>query len=144
MGRSLKQYGVAAAVTIGALCFLQVSAPAAQNSGASAKAEAKPTPRLANGKPDFTGYFRSSVAGAGQAGEQVLTKTPDGSAFYAYGGATIGAETSAAESVARDKNPAPYKPEYKAKADELLKYAYGPRDNKMDPSLYCKPNGVVR
>jgi hypothetical protein len=144
MGRSLKQCGVAAAIILGALGFMQVSASAAQNGAANGKADAKATPRLANGKPDFTGYFRSSVAGAGQAGEQVLTKAPDGSAFYAYGGATIGAEASAQDSVARDKNPAPYKPEYKAKADELLKYAYGPRDNKMDPSLYCKPNGVVR
>jgi hypothetical protein len=138
----LAKYGLATAGLLGLLCFLLVSAPAAQNG--AAKTEAKPTPRLANGHVDFSGYYRGGLAGTGVPGEEVLTKAPDGSAFYAYGGATVGLEGSAEEVAARDKNPPPYKPEYKAKAAELLKYAYGPRDNKKDPSLYCKPDGVVR
>ena len=139
----LAGYGLAATIAA-VLCFLPAVVSVAQNRAEGAQANATPTPRMANGKPNFTGYYRSGTSGAGEPGEQVLTKLNDGSVFYAYGGTTINREISAEEAAARDRNPPPYKPEYKAKADALLKFAYGPRDNKMDPSIYCKPNGVVR
>ncbi len=133
----------AAPALLATICMV-ASVSTAQEQPASGGSAAKATPRLPNGKPDFSGYYRSGTSGAGEPGEVVLTKADDGSVFYAYGGTSINRETSAAEAAARDKNPPPYKPEYKAKADALLAYAYGPRDNKMDPSIYCKPNGVVR
>jgi len=137
-------FGLAAPAILGVLCLLFVSGPTAQNRPDTGKADAKPTPRLANGHPDFSGFYRGANAGEGIPGEQLLTKADDGSIFYAYGGATVALEGSVQDAIARDKNPPPYKPEYQAKADELVKYAYGPRDNKMDPALHCKPDGVVR
>src|SRR5215831_4574447 len=136
------RFGLAAPALLG-VCLLLTSVSAAQNN-ASPKPDAKPIPRLADGHPDFSGFYRGANAGLGEPGEQLLTKAADGSVFYAYGGATINLEGSVQDAIARDKNPPPYKPEYKAKADELIKYAYGPRDNLKDPSLHCKPDGVVR
>lgn len=157
-------YGVATTAMLGVLCLLLVSSPAAQNQGNAgafpdpyranvSTGNAQTTPRLANGKPDFAGFYRGGIAGVSNAapGERTLTKTADGSIFFAYGGALAGVEAAedgntienaAAADLAR--NPVPYKPEYKAKAAELAKFAYGPRDNKMDPSLICKPDGLVR
>ncbi len=157
-------YGVAAGAMLGVLSLLLVSMPTAQNQG-DASAFPNPyeqeikagdptqTPRLANGKPDFSGYYRGGIAGVSnaQADEQLVVRTEDGSVFFAYGGALAGVEAAQdgntvenAAAARVERNPVPYKPEYQAKADELVKFAYGPRDNKMDPTLYCKPDGVIR
>ncbi len=158
-------YGVSATAVLGVLCLLLTSKPAAQisqgipDSQISAREArlaalaAKPTPRLSNGKPDFSGYYRGGIAGVSnaQADEQLVVRTEDGSVFFAYGGALAGVEAAQdgntvenAAAARVERNPVPYKPEYQAKADELVKFAYGPRDNKMDPTLYCKPDGVIR
>ncbi len=156
-------YGVSATAVLGVLCLLLTSKPAAQisqgipDSQISAREArlaalaAKPTPRLSNGKPDFSGYYRGGIAGVfnAQPDEETVIRTEDGSVFFAYGGALAGVEAAddgntAEEWAANNRNPVPYKPEYQVKADELVKFAYGPRDNKMDPNLYCKPDGVIR
>jgi hypothetical protein len=158
-------YGVAATALVAVLSLLLVSMPAAQNQQGNAAAfpnpyrsevasgDAAATPRLANGKPDFSGYYRGGIAGVSNAqpDEQAVVKTADGSVFFAYGGALAGVEAAedgntvenaAAES--EERNPVPYKPEYKAQAEALAKYGYGPRDNLKDPSNMCVPDGLVR
>jgi hypothetical protein len=151
MKKRLVSYGVAAAAMLGVMSILLVSAPAQNRAAAAAKADTKPTPRMPDGHPDFTGYYLNNIAGVSNAqpGEQVTTKTADGSIFFAYGGAIGGVEAAedgntVEEQAERDKNPAPYKPEYQAKVNELFKYSYGPRDNLKDPNLDCKPAGPMR
>jgi hypothetical protein len=158
-------YGVALTAMLGVLSLLLVSMPAAQNQQGNAAAFPDPyrqnvaagnaaaTPRLANGKPDFSGYYRGGIAGVSNAqpDEQAVVKTADGSVFFAYGGALAGVEAAEdgntvenAAAADAQRNPVPYKPEYKAQAEALAKYGYGPRDNLKDPANICKPDGVVR
>jgi hypothetical protein len=120
--------------------------PDAPKDAAKADAAAASIPRLASGHPDFSGFFRGNNAGLGEEGEQITTKTDDGSIFYAYGGTSVDKqlEGTVQDAIARDKNPPPYKPEYQKQVNELIQYAYGPRDNLKDPALHCKPDGVVR
>jgi hypothetical protein len=108
---------------------------------------------MANGKPDFTGYYINGVAGVSNAqavgDSDVITRAPDGSIFFAYGGSGAGVEAAedgntVEELAERNRNPAPYKPEYAAKVKELFQYSYGPRDNLKDPNLDCKPAGPMR
>src|ERR1700722_20128197 len=106
----LAGFGFAASAALGA-CLLLAAGSLAQNRTENGKTEAKPTPRLANGRPDFSGFYRGANAGEGVPGEQLLTKADDGSIFYAYGGATINLEGTVQDAIARDKNPPPYKPE---------------------------------
>src|SRR6185369_9874146 len=88
-----------AAVLSGVLAI--VSMPAAQRAGtatapAKAAADTAPTPRLANGHPDFTGFWGGyREGGGGQAGEtgvenfgkDELRKQADGSILFLYLGA---------------------------------------------------------
>jgi len=150
MKTRLISYAVAAAAMLGVLSLLLVTAPAAQNQPAGNQANVA-TPRMPDGRPDFTGFYLNGVAGVSNAqeGEQVTTKTADGSIFFAYGGAIGGVEAAedgntVEDQAERDKNPAPYKPEYLAKVQEMFKMSYGPRDNLLDPNLDCKPAGPMR
>jgi hypothetical protein len=150
---------------LGVLALLLVSAPAAQQNQnqnqnwtgwqrtTNQEAAAKPTPKMANGKPDFTGYYINGVAGVSNAqavgDSDVITRAPDGSVFFAYGGAGAGVEAAedgntVEDQAERNRNPAPYKPEYEAKVKDMFKYSYGPRDNLLDPNLDCKPAGPLR
>src|SRR6202041_1533072 len=93
MTTSLLKYSVAGAMA-GMLCLVGISTFAQQGGGARAsKAAEKPTPKMADGHPDFTGFWLRSGAGinygadAGASEDGNLTRLPDGSTIFLYGGA---------------------------------------------------------
>src|SRR5262249_43234243 len=113
-------------IALAFVCMLSlalfVSRPAAQGFGGPspevlAKAEAAPTPRMANGHPSLTGFWAGGgvgedgappVTGAesggststssdefSRSGLHEVTKTADGSVFFSYAGANGGTEVGA-------------------------------------------------
>jgi hypothetical protein len=136
------RYAVAAASMLGVLLLLFVSMPAAQQHG-TAPASNTETPRLANGRPDFSGFYnRDSFTGDAveEAPHQhVINRLDDGTVFYDY----AGANTPQMAATALDPNQPPYKPEYMAKVQQLASKMYG-GNSKDDPYMDCKPLGVPR
>ncbi len=143
-------YGVAVAAMLGVLSL--VSMPAAQNRAAGRAASAvpdnAPTPRLANGHPDFTGYwgggggddvaatFTNPDTGTGDAHE--LVRQDDGSLLFLYRG-----QDGYEGPVPEKANQPPYKPEYMAKVKAIADVKYG-GTTALDPQMDCKPHGVPR
>ncbi len=143
-------FGAAAAVAFAVLSL--VGMPAAQNrGGAAAGANANiPTPRTADGHPDFTGYWSGGggedvVANAnivnpttGEADTHELVRQDNGSLLFLYRGAD-GYEGPVPEKT----NQPPYKPEYMAKVKAIAETKYG-GTTPLDPQMDCKPHGVPR
>jgi hypothetical protein len=140
---------IPAAIALAALSFsvTKINAQATAYNSGSPKADPakKPTPRSADGHPDLTGYWVGGVAGISQAaaGEQLTTKSADGSVFFDYGGANGGGGNKPEGKAKEDPNQPSYKPEYLAKVQEVAKTMYGGSTN-LDPYLECKPLGVPR
>jgi len=139
-------YGVVAAALLGVLSLLLISSPAAQNAAQGTNAAAgKPTPRMSNGKPDFSGFYNNTGRYRGdfgdeEGGQHVIDRRPDGSIFFDYGGANIGPGLVA---TGESNNQPSYRPEWKSKVDALAATMYGGNTN-LDPQLECKPGGVPR
>jgi len=141
-------YGVVALAMVGVLSLLLMAA--AQNApatkpAAEVKPENKPTPRLADGHPDLSGFYNNTDRYRGDFGDEeggahVIDRTADGNVFFDYGGANIGPGLVAEK---EGTNQPPYKPEYWAKADAIAKTMYGGNTN-LDPQLDCKPMGLPR
>jgi hypothetical protein len=126
-------------VAVVGLLSLFLPAPIAQNAAPAAKAV--PTPRLADGHPDFSGFY------GGRHGDETrgalsstLDRAEGGSIYFDYGGANDGASYPA---LRENPNQPAYKPEYMAKVNALADSMYGGNSN-LDPQLDCKPNGVPR
>ncbi len=135
-------YAIVAAATIGVVSLLLVATPAAQQ-GAPA-AEPEETPRLSNGRPDFSGFYGNSDRFLGDSIEEtpgfhVVTRAPDGSIFYDYAGANL---PQLAATGQKDNQP-PYKPEYMEKVKAIAATMYG-GNTTLDPQYDCKPSGVPR
>jgi len=139
---SRARYGLIAAVAL--VLFLRVPTPAAsqEKTGPAAssdkpavsgdKKDAKPTPRLVDGHPDFSGLWNY--------GAVVFTRTikHDDHVEIEINGdrpphpVTIAKRTS-------DGNQPPYKPELLAKVKQMDE-----QENKLDPIVHCKPAGFLR
>jgi len=86
-------YGIVAVITAALYAALFATAPAAQNRPANDSSVVKPTPRMADGHPDLSGFYLDRVAGipnygsdpVGDAGN--LYRQQDGSVLFLYGGA---------------------------------------------------------
>jgi len=149
--RNRLAYFTVAALILGMLSAGFVAISAAQNAAPAAKAAAaKPTPRLPNGHPDMSGFWFAGMGGLPTYGKEPvgslsnLTRSADGSSFFDYGGANhAGNGEDFALPPANDPNPAPYKPEYKAKVKAIAATAYG-GTTALDPQHDCKPDGVPR
>src|SRR5262245_2210942 len=118
---------------VGLLALVFVSAPVAQNAAPAAKAV--PTPRLADGHPDFSGFYsgRHGDETRGALGSTLVEA--GGSIYFDYGGANDGASYPA---LRENPNQPAYKPEYMAKVNALADSMYGGNSN-LDPQLDCKP-----
>src|SRR5579862_5629490 len=87
-------YGVVSAAIVGVFCILLMGA--AQNKAKDeVNPEDKPTPRLADGHPDFTGFYNNTDRyrgdfGDAEGGAHVIDRTADGNVFFDYGGANVG------------------------------------------------------
>lgn len=139
--RSLS-YGIAAAVIV--ICPLVPTRLAAQigrATGAAAEAtvraaQAKPTPRAADGHPDLNGYWESPLL-------------PKGAHVDAEGNIDINVPRSKGGTGLVipvtlpphhvDPNPPPYKPELLAKVKDLADHEVD-----MDPAFHCIPRGTPR
>ena len=135
-------YSIVAAAVFVVLSLLLVSIPAAQN---AAPARTVATPRLPDGRSNFSGYYAPDRSAGDPVeevpGRHILNRLPDGSVFFDYAGAN-----QAQLHVPRETdytNAAPYKPEYLAKVKEIAATAYG-GTTALDPVMDCKPNGVPR
>jgi hypothetical protein len=144
---------VAAVLAAGALSLVFVPRTMAQQNNAVrvAAAQAKPTPRMADGHPDLSGFYGVGVAGVNDYGKVAtgaeaggLVKTADGSIFFDYAGAEGGAgHPDDGANVKQAANQPPYKPEYMTKVKAIADSVYGTITS-QDPFLECKPSGVPR
>jgi len=151
----LTSYGLSALAIAAVLCLSMVPSANAQFGGNPARvaaAQAKPTPRMADGHPDLSGFYGVGVAGVnnygqaptGSAAASGIVKTQDGSIFFDYAGAEGGGgHPDDGGNVKQSANQPPYKPEYMAKAQAIAKTVYGTITH-LDPWLECKPAGVPR
>src|SRR5438067_3986145 len=89
----------------------------------------KPTPRLADGHPNLNGFW---AIGRGP-------DTPVGSGFGERNPNIKRGDARNAAAQYADPNQPPYKPELKAKVEELAK-----NESKVDTAFFCKPGGVPR
>jgi len=143
-----------AAATLAIALFMSVSAPKAQaqqQSGNAAATPATPAPKMADGHPDFTGFWLTGVSGLSSYADDIdsadanLTRTADGSLIFLYGGAQAEVPREATATNTIPANAPPYKPEYVAKVQELVASEYGGNTSSpFDPMNDCKPNGVPR
>src|SRR6266550_7786519 len=124
MKNRLMVYTVAAAAILAIVLLVFVSAPMAQQQGGRAAAlAAKPTPKMADGHPDFTGFWLANVAGLNYAANEGasedgnLKRLPDGSTIFLYGGAQAGVPSEGPVRNAVPDGAPPYKPEYMAKVE---------------------------
>ena len=145
-------HGAWVAAILAAILLVFVSAPRAQQQNPKASAlAAKPTPKMADGHPDFTGFWLTNVAGItyanddGASEDGNLNRLPDGSFIFLYGGAAAGLPAEGPANNAIPANAPPYKPEYMTKVQKLVDSIYGGNTSSpYDPMNDCKPNGVPR
>jgi hypothetical protein len=150
-----------AACSIELLTLLPV--PAAAQAGQSAAAAAsKPTPRMPDGHPDFSGFYNLVDIYHGdpkeeKPGQHVVSRAENGSVFFDYGGANGGGGEEGNTRVRQTQNGKvnmldrtcvscenpPYKPEYMAKVKDIGDAMYGDA-SPLDPQYDCKPYGVPR
>jgi hypothetical protein len=147
---------IAAAV---AFAFSSTPRCAAQASQKSPQPAAdKVTPRAPNGHPDLSGFYNLVDIYKGdpieeRPGQHVVTKTPDGSVFFDYGGSNQGGgagirQTQNGKVNMLDRtcgsceNP-PYKPEYMAKVTAIGAAMSGDA-SPLDPQYDCTPYGIPR
>lgn len=110
----------------------QASAQQRPAAGAQASADdpaKKPTPKLADGHPDLNGFW---AIGRGP-------DTPVNSEFGQRNPFIKRGDWRNAKEAYADPNQPPYKPELKAKVEELAK-----TESKTDTAFFCKPGGVPR
>src|SRR5579862_6191691 len=94
------RYGVSASILAMALLVFVPAPKAQQANGRADAAASKPTPRMTDGHPDFTGFWLDNVAGisyandAGASEDGNLTRLADGSTIFLYGGAGAGIPNS--------------------------------------------------
>jgi hypothetical protein len=138
---------IAAIVVLG-ISVAFVSAPAAQNKPAgntATKPATATTPRLADGHPDFSGFYDRDIFHGDPnqelAGQHFINRANNGNVFYDYAGANEAQLHVASD--AELKNPPPYKSEYLAKVKAIQETAYG-GTTALDPQMDCKPLGVPR
>ncbi len=90
---------------------------------------ARRTPRLADGHPDLNGFW-------------AIGRGPDTPVNSAFGQRNPNIKRGDARNAAAqyaDSNQPPYKPELKAKVEDLAK-----NESKVDTAFFCKPGGVPR
>jgi hypothetical protein len=107
------------------------------------EAAALPTPRLANGHPDLTGYWGAVIGMFGYEDKSFIT--PDGQSLrplFAGGGEARATKAYVDGKANYDKNSAhrpDYKPEFRQKVkDNFMKSEI------LDPSFTCQAEGVPR
>src|SRR6266850_8533393 len=116
---------LAALVALPAAAQQRPAAPAAPPDDPAKKA----TPKLADGHPDLNGYW---AIGRGP-------DTPVNSEFGERNPYIKRGDARNAAAQYADPNQPPYKPELKAKVEDLAK-----NESKVDTAFFCKPGGVPR
>jgi hypothetical protein len=146
-------YGLTTAAMLAMVLLMFVSSPRAQRANPrTAVKAAMPTPKMADGHPDFTGFWLNGAGGLadyggteGNSDDGNFTRLPDGSTLWLYDGAQAGIPNAGKVDTSVPETAPPYKPEYMAKVQTLVDSEYGGNTSSpYDPMNDCKPNGVPR
>src|SRR5262245_13120176 len=113
---------IMASMTMAGMMSFMMYAPSARSQARRPAADNTPVPRMSDGHPDLSGFYHASTSGLSEAdeGEQVTTKTANGSIFFDYGGANNGGNDTIPVG-----QPPPYKPEYMERHKRIGATIYG-------------------
>jgi hypothetical protein len=128
-------------VLAAAIAAFAVVSVRAQEGARAPQAEAKPTPRAADGHPDLSGVW---TPGAGRGirtdeSKSIKIVLPLAGIDQNKDNVFAALDSISVTERAKDANKPPYKPELAAKVKEL-----SDRQSFEDPAFYCKPAGVPR